>query len=70
MTTEKQFQADVRKVPQLGVASGITTLEEEFLAHMVLPTARPWVSGCCLKWLRPTTRDRCRRCCRRREPSR
>ena len=37
MTTEKQFQAGVRKVPQLGVASGITTLEEEFLAHMVLP---------------------------------
>ena len=37
MTTDKRFQAGVRKVPQLGVASGITTLKEEFLAHMVLP---------------------------------
>ena len=40
MTTEKRFQAGVRKVAQLGVASGITTLEEEFLAHIYLPDGR------------------------------
>ena len=52
MTTEKQFQAGVRKVAQLGAASGITTLEEEFLAHMVLPDGQ--TVG---QWLLPQVAD-------------